>query len=94
MIKYACVFSAFISIGVCAETKEVDSGKNNVYGSRIFPSVSSIFAPETRPSSIPAVQSKSKLRPRATCAIYVIEFEGEQYGYYDETDPNCAQFNR
>lgn len=94
MIKYICVFSAFISIDAYANNNEANSQKNSAYESRVFPGVSSVFAPETRPPNIPVVQSKSKPRPRATCAVYLIEFEGILYGYYDETDPNCSQFNR
>jgi hypothetical protein len=84
MIKYVCVFSAFISIGVYADNNGAD------YESRIFPSVSSIFAPETRPSNIPAVQVKSEPFFNSTasseCQTIEMVINGKVYRF---ADPLC-----
>lgn len=80
MIKYVCIFTAFISVGVYADNV-ADSKRS---------SASSIFAPEARPSNIPAVQIKSEpvfqSTARSVCPTIEIVHGGRVYRF---ADPTC-----
>lgn len=86
MIKYACVFSAFISFGVYADNGGADSKKSNAYEAQIFPDASSVFAAETQPSNIPSVQT-DQTPPQ--CEPIIMEQGGQRY-YFD--DPFCGMY--